>query len=252
MKSFYEHWQDASQQLRIQANHEHEYPAHFHADMEIFLLKTGKYRVTINGEKWDMQAGDIAVIDSFQVHAYERLGNVEQDCVLIIPYSYSQKSNAWRRNKKIDRAVLHDAELCDTLLNIVNAYLVPAKSKNVQIAGVELLLALLFEKLAFSQEKVRNEEDLIRKILSYIQENFQGSVSLKKMAKSLGYAPEHVSRVFHRCIGKGVSQYVNELRLNYIEERRKQGDGRTSLELLYEAGFQSQQTYYRWKKQREK
>jgi len=207
--------------------------------------------VVHNGERVEIEDGCIAVVDSFQIHAYERLGEVGEDCVLIVPYAYLEKFNLLRQGGKIETFFLRDMELCDTLLNIVNAYLVAPFGENVRQAGVELLLSILAEKLTFSKEKRGNEEELIRGVLSYIHAHFQDKISREKIAKEFGYAPEHISRVFHRYVGTSLSLYVNGLRLEYIERRRKSGDKRTELELLYEAGFQSQQTYYRHKKRRE-
>ncbi len=247
MKNFYEQWRDQTKKLEIHINTPHEYPAHFHSGMEIFLLKKGKYALKINGEKTVMQEGCIAVVDSFQIHSYERLSEVGEDCVLIIPYFYLN-GNFTGKNRRLKHAVWQDFELCERLFQVLNAYLVGANSQTVQKAGLELFLALLYENKEFSEEKGNNEEELIRKILSYLQENFQGKISREKLSKEFSYAPEHISRVFKRYVGMNLAQYVNALRLNYIENKRNGGDKRTELELLYEAGFQSQQTYYRWKK----
>ena len=203
-----------------------------------------------NGERAEIEDGCIAVVDSFQIHAYEQLGEVGEDCVLIVPYAYLEKFNLFRQGGKIENFFLRDMELCDTLLNIVNAYLVPPFGENVRQAGVDLLLSILAEKLTFSKEKRGNEEELICNVLSYIHAHFQDKISREKIAKEFGYAPEHISRVFHRYVGKTLSEYINGLRLDYVESQRKNGDKRTEIELLYEAGFQSQQTYYRQKAKR--
>ena len=92
----------------------------------------------------------------------------------------------------------------------------------------------------------------MRRVLSYIQENFRGDVSRKRISSELGYSPEHISRVFHTYLGKGLSEYVNELRLSYIDSLIEDGDARSITELIYDAGFGSQQTYYRERKKAEK
>ena len=221
MKSFYEIFRDGNARLEIQKNTPHEFPAHFHSSMEIFILKKGRYRVLQNGAPTEISDGCIVVTDCFQIHAYEQLETVGEDCVLIVPYAYLEKFNLFRQGGKIENAILRDCALCDTLLNIVNAYLVAPFGENVRQAGVELLLSILSEKLTFTKEKWGNEEELIRGVLSYIHAHFQDKISREKIAKEFGYAPEHISRVFHRYVGTSLSLYVNGLRLEYIERRRK-------------------------------
>lgn len=116
--------------------------------------------------------------------------------------------------------------------------------------ATELFLALLSEGATFVERKERGDEALVRKILLYIQAHYRDEVSRGVLAKALGYTEAHISRVFHRYISKGIAEYINELRLEYIRQRRKAGDKRTELALLYEAGFNSQQTYYRAKKRK--
>ncbi|MBQ8308818.1 MAG: helix-turn-helix transcriptional regulator [Clostridia bacterium] len=87
----------------------------------------------------------------------------------------------------------------------------------------------------------------IRSILAYIQQNYRAEISRKSIARALGYTEAHISRVFHRYLGVGLAEYINGLRLAYVKKLRANGDTRTTIELIYEAGFNSQQTYYRVK-----
>ena len=91
----------------------------------------------------------------------------------------------------------------------------------------------------------------MRQILTYLQTHFQGEVSRAAIAKALGYSQEHISHVFRRYTGKSLTEYVNGLRFSYMEQLCKTGDKRTATELMFEAGFKSQHTYYRQKKKLE-
>ena len=46
----------------------------------------------------------------------------------------------------------------------------------------------------------------------------------------------------------GIPEYVAKLRLDHVENARQNGDNRSLSALIFEAGFNSQQTYYRCKK----
>ncbi len=229
----------------------HNYPLHFHRNLEILLLKRGEYEVIINGENYLVSSGQIAVVDSYDVHGYSSplaLDGEKDSCVVLIPYEYLGTFNARRKNLRIAARVISDEKLCDELLKIVDGYLKTCYPESVKRAATELFLALLFDKMQFTEEKGKDEVILVRNMLAYIHENFQGDVSRGALAKALGYTETHLSKVFHRYLKKGISEYVNGLRLDYIERARENGDERTAIELIYEAGFNSQQTYYRFKK----
>lgn len=248
MKSFYEKYREDNGELIVFKRDNRAYPAHFHKNLEIFILLRGRFELLINEKRYEMTDGQIAVIDSYDVHAYGFGSEDSESLVLLIPYEYLQAFNAERRNLKIANPIFKDGALASEILKIADEYLADGREERIRIAGVGLVLALLYGKLSFTEDKNPNEVGLIRQILAYLQEHFKEDVSRFKLAKELGYTETHVSRVFHRYLKTGISEYVNGLRLAYVEKQRRFGDRRTTVELLYEAGFKSQQTYYRAKK----
>lgn len=249
MEAFYEKTREEKDELVVQRNRQHIFPAHFHINLEVLLLRKGRYTVRVGEKLQEVGEGSVVVIDSYEIHSYENcvLQEERDSCVVIFPYRYLRKFNEWRKNFTIAEPIICDAMLCDELLKIADAYL--TGGEELKEAAADLFLARLYERLRFSENKARSESSLVRQILSFIQEHFQGDVSRKEIAHTLGYTEAHISRVFHRCIGKSISEYVNGLRLAYVERLRASGVKRTTLDLLYEAGFKSQQTFYRVQQQ---
>lgn len=249
MEAFYEKTREEKDELDVQRNSHHIFPAHFHMNLEVLLLRKGGYTVRVGDRRQEVGAGSIVVIDSYEIHGYEDCALKERrdSCVVIFPYRYLRKFNEWRKNFSIAEPIIRDVALCDELLKIADTYL--TGGEEIKEAAADLFLARLYERLRFSETKARGESALVRQILSFIQENFQDDVSRKTIARELGYTEAHISRVFHRCIGKSISEYVNGLRLSYVERLRASGVKRTTLDLLYEAGFKSQQTFYRVQQQ---
>lgn len=244
---YYEKNRDDDKRILIHRSRDHTYPAHFHTHLELFLLKSGEYTLTLDGKSEKMQGGDIAVIDSFTVHGYRRTREVADDCVVIIPFD--RLHGFWKNHRadRIENPVFRDRALCEELLGLIDQYLVDTAAQTRE-AGAQLLLARLLEHLRFSPSRGGGERLLLREILSYIQEHFRKPLTRADIALALGYTESHISRVFCAYVGKGLSQYVNDLRLQYIERQRQNGDTRPVTDLIFEAGFGSQQTYYRAKK----
>ncbi len=250
MKIFYEN-RDKKRIPMHSRNGNHIFPAHFHQDMEFLLVRKGGYEVTVNENTYEVLDGCILIIDSYDVHTYaERRCAESDDTVVILPYRYTHRFNVARRNMKIVMPLIQDARLCDELLQLADKYFTPDQPEYVQESAGELFLALLETRLSFTESVANDESALIRKILSYIQENYRSDVSLQSTAKYLGYTTAHVSRAFHRYIKISLPEYINDLRLNYIEQQRARGDKRKIIDLVFEAGFKSQQTYYRCKNKR--
>ncbi len=250
MQGYYEKTREDDARLECQRNGDHSFPAHFHVNLEIFALGTGKYEVSVNDTRYELCSGDIAVFDSYDVHSYQKKSAVGDDLVLVVPLGYLRRFNAARKNYKIKNSVIHDEALCREIISLADKYLRTDADEQVREAAIELVLARLCEKLSFEENKRKDESALIRSILIYVQENFQGDVSRGAIARALGYTETHISRVFHKYLGMGLAQYVNGLRLGYIEKLQALGDERPIAELLFQAGFTSSQTYYRVKKAR--
>lgn len=248
MNGFYEKRREDEGVLVVARNSNHMYPAHFHRNLEIFIVKKGGYRVRIGETSFVISAGTVAVIDAYEIHEYtDKDGMDTNDCVLLIPYDYITDFTARRRGKLIKNPVIQDGALVDVLLKIIDEYICNQSDVTIRRNAVNLLLSFLFPKLEFQTEKRTEESALVRNILSYIQEHYTGDVSRSMIARALGYTEAHISRTFHKYVKKGISEYVNELRLSHVERAIKNGDSRTVIELIYEAGFKSQQTYYRYR-----
>lgn len=260
VNGFYEEKRESGG-LCVNRNTNHIYPPHFHLNLEVFIVRTGAYRLVINGENVFVRAGSVALIDSYDIHAYEEKialaegqnaadYKAQDDCVVIIPFSLLQRFTLWRRGRALANPVIEDENLCDDLLDVVDRYLLKSKNEGMTQAAVDLFLSLLMDKIQLKEQSARTEAALVRKILCFIEENYKADASRARIARELGYAEAHISRVFHRYMQTGISAYVNALRLAYVEGMQKSGDERTLTELIFEAGFSSQQTYYRVKKQK--
>jgi AraC-like DNA-binding protein len=253
MKGFYEKYREDASGIIVNRNSKnYAFRAHFHSNMELFIVGKGQYKVWRNDTQLDISDGAIVLFDSYDMHLYESGGSNEGDenrdaCVLLVPYRLLSRFNARRGEQEIVEPLIRDEILCKRILEIVDGY-VSQGGDTAEIA-VELILSLLYDRLRFSERDKKGETELMRKILMFAQENYQGDASLIAASRALGYTEEHISRVFHRFAGEGLPQYVNRLRMEYVTRARENGDKRKMAELVFEAGFKSLQTYYRHAKQ---
>ena len=250
MKEFYEKVREENDIYVNRTCTSHVYPAHFHINTEILVVNKGGYDITVCGRKCYVGEGDIAVIDSYDTHSYDRYtgGSDRDDMVMIVPYNLVRNLLQDESGKRISEPVIHAPGLCRELLDIADKYISTDSSPFVRSAAATLIFSRIAELAEFGDKKGRGDAALLRRILGYLQDNFKGDVTRASIANALGYTEAHISRVFHSYTGRGLKEYLNGLRLSYIDECVAKGDKRSLTELIFEAGFGSQQTYYRARK----
>ena len=251
---FYEQYRESNDKTHIIRNTPVLFPPHFHMNVEIFIVKNGAFEVTLNGEKYSVSDGSVLFCSSYDVHSYDKSlrdsGALPDDyAVVLIPPLLLKDFYAENAEARPKVPVVKSKKLCKSLLEMVDRVLSREDlSPAVTRASVNLFLALIENEFDFTAEKTSRSTGAIRDMLEYILNNYRDKISLEKIARNLGYSPEHLSRVFHSYFNKSVSDYINEMRLNYVENALKtQKKSKKISELAFEAGFQSLQSYYRVK-----
>lgn len=252
MKAIYEQSREESSNIFIRRSKEHGFYPHFHINVEIYIVKHGNAVVSCNGKEYGLSDGNIAFFDSYDIHSYEKTYvNGVDDCVLIIPLKYLSKFNSLKKSAKIVSPIISDPELVDKVLHLIDCYVKNSDSESVRSSATDLILSLIHEKLEYADDNGSTDKELIMSILSFMNKNFKNDVSLKALSNALGYNQSYLSRTFRKYMNVGIPEYVNNLRLDYVEKECKDKNVKIT-ELIFDAGFKSIQSYYRNKKRLEK
>ncbi len=248
MNEFYEFWREQAPNISVSRNKQQEYMAHYHNNVEIYILNDGEQRITCNGLTYKITNGTVVFFDSYDIHEYIKPElPCKDNCVLIFPFRYLTNFRAFRKKLKVSSPIIHDKELAQTLLKLVDGILTKTKDENLLNATVDMILAFVEQKLDYSSSNQTSDISLVKKIIEYIYANFKTDLRLSTIAYNLGYTEEHLSREFHKIINQSIPSYVNKLRLDYVENELKKGEKKL-VEIIYEAGFNNLQTYHRNKK----
>lgn len=250
MKGFYEVYRENINELSVNKNSDHSYPSHYHANLEVLLVKSGEYSVTVNGVTQTVNESTFSITDSYDIHSYELLSEGE-GIVVIIPYKYLLGFNAIKGEKVLKSNFITDKTLANRLYNFAYEYLAPGEELYVQ-GVINAFIGMLIPSLSWQVGGKGKSVFAIKTILSYVYANYQTDLTREKIANALGYNETYLSKVFKSFTGEKISSYINGLRYNYVVSKLKEGSQKTLTELIYEAGFQSRQTYFRAKKQFEK
>lgn len=247
MKGFYEKFREEDSSITVQRNTDHVFKAHYHVNVEVLAIKKGNYKITINGKNYILSDGDVAVIDSYDIHSYEENSACNDDCVFIFPPVYTNYYTKLKNGLKSVCPIIRNEKLAEALLEIGDRIFAANTSEKVISSGANLFFALISDAMQYTTSDT-DTDNLVRNVLDYVYNNYRKNIDASSVAKALGYSREHLSREFKKFTNSGIKEYINALRLDYVEYGVKRG--KKLSELVYEAGFNSMQTYYRHKKQK--
>lgn len=245
MSAYYESKRQQNKAIAVQRRRCLGFPAHFHNNVEIYLLRRGSRDVYLNGTKYAVTDGTVVFFDSYDIHGYGEAKELNDDCVVIIPYDYLERFNHVRNNLKSAKPVVYNQELCLTLMEIADKLLTTTEDEYFLSSSVDLFLSYINRSFLFSLSSDNNNNELIRGVLAFIDQNYLTQINLSKLAKSLGYTKEHLSRTFHKYFNMGIPQYINDLRIKHFYALLSLDKNKNLTQLIYECGFNSIQSFYR-------
>jgi xylan 1,4-beta-xylosidase len=202
---------------------------HWHESLELLFILSGGINVAVEGEKYELKAEDIILVNYNEIHALDsKCDNVVlalQIPVEVIKLHYEDFNDI----KFICKSFLyksHEQGRFDELRNIL-AEMMWFYSKGED--GFELkLLSLLFNLIYIlvkdfrsmnsDNKKLKNSEkylDRLSGIVSYIKENFKSEISLNALAQKEYLSAAYLSKFFQKYMGMTFSNYVSNVRLEY-------------------------------------
>ena len=222
--------------------------AHYHRAVELCFPVKDSLVCCVNGEKFEVEAGEIAFIDSFDVHYFEISKGSSRYAVVIgaeflsnFYEMYGKKNSRVRFPRK-----LFDKEKNKILFTIVREWGEHFETCNrLQNLGyVNLLLGTIAERYGIEYSDSEND-NLIVKILSFINEHFKEQIDLELLSKTFGYSKSTVSRAISTAIGEDLRTYVNLIRARNVHKLLQSNPEMTVTEAAIKSGFNSLKTFYR-------
>ena len=215
---------------------------HMHRHPEVFCVREGSLAVVMNGNREVFNKGDYGWIPSNFIHAYENIDNSVVD-ICIYSEDFVPSFSKEIRKKFPDRAKFNCRY---TVSRFVNDELF-VSDREVDIftrkAALYAISGEILKQISFSDMSAKNET-LTDRIVRYVAENYTENISLKAIAKELGYEERYVSRCFHNTVPMHFSAYVNLFRVDHAIALLQNTDLSVS-EVSMESGFQSIRSFNR-------
>jgi AraC-like DNA-binding protein len=248
MKSaFYEDKADINDYLLFDLQKGGVTNAHFHNSLEIVFVKSGRHRIGINGVERVLGAGEIAVSNSYDIHYYIGEGS-SQKYVLLLGQNYSGRFNLIYENKKFDSFLPARGEGTEKIFGLLEQFYKAKGDLNylMTYGYINMLFGLMAKYYPLSVKPERSNSVVVD-ILTYINQNYTGDITLESVAKKFGYSKNYFSTLFNRYTNMHFRDYVNRLRIVNIRSllEDKKADNNTITEIALSNGFDSLNTFYR-------
>ena len=209
-------------------------PCHWHREIELIFVLRGRLRLSVNGQSFSGESGDIFWIGSESLHQISAESFTQYDA-LVFPmeflkfeeYDYIQHYylNPICRGEKhfpirIPRECPHYKQAWEEFLTIsrLDRERGPAYQFLLKTSLLKLISLLAADGLLQSNHKPDDRLSAYRlenlkSILSFISSRYSGRLNLAAAAKTFGFSPKYFSRYFKKNFKCSFVEYLTGFRI---------------------------------------
>jgi AraC family cel operon transcriptional repressor len=222
------------------------------------LVTNGTLRFSFGEQAMDMPMGSLIFVRPGDVHSKAFPGPSEHINLAFSPEAVNRLFE-YMYDKKIYSAMLARSHCPPILLSALECRILEQKMLALSLihphkkSEIKTRLRLLLAEVidAYFIELFRQEEPpgriqpplWLREALDEMQKLDNLSAGFDFLRKFTGKTKEHICRTFRKYYNTTSSDYINNLRLNYVANMLLHSD-REILDLIYDAGFQNISYFY--------
>ncbi|MCM1113904.1 MAG: AraC family transcriptional regulator [Clostridium sp.] len=201
---------------------------HCHTSYEMLFVMYGEIKAIVGGIEYTISEQECIMIQPMQVHSYST-SKENQVKISIFSDDYIYDFHNEMRGCALSKPVIS--------FDFDDVKLLQSSKDRYEIKSV---LYKYCSKLIKNGVNVssQNSNELLVKIVNYIQNNFKSKLSLRQTAFELGYSYNYLSSFFKTNFGCGFSEYVNKFRHTEAVRLLRQTDMPIT-EIAFESGFAS-------------
>ncbi len=237
---------------------EAEVPWHWHNELEILVVETGSARVAVNGTDYMVSQGEGFFINAGALHGVWSTGT--EPCylqsVVFHPRLVGGSVDSILWQKYLEPLLSDPCRPCVQFTN--RQEWEKAASKAIRDAwkccvseadGFEFAVREQLSRLIFfltkncpaaekkPTEKALRDGERVKTMLQYIQEHYDGELTLAKIAESAAVSENECLRCFRSMIGSTPIQYIKQMRIQKAAELLVSTNRKIS-DIGAECGFQ--------------
>lgn len=221
---------------------------HIHSSIELYICERGTYTVYINGQKYQMHAGDAVFVDKFTPHS-ARATDCDGTAVYFIIASSTYFSGIkWLSENTLPELFSCGERIGEVLGLLELCYGMRENMDEDMKRGMLTMLLSMLKSISGTKKRVTAKSTaLVTEIMKYVNDHLHERITLCDLAEAYGYEKSHFSRIFNRLLGMSLREYLNRCRLARVDQLLRQSPELSVSRAARECGFDSMNTYYRAK-----
>ena len=216
--------------LQLNRHRDAEVAPHGHEFAQLILYLTGEGVQTVNGRRRRARAGDLFVIPADTPHGFSVIGRSRPLC-LVLDYELEGAGRVRATHRILTPATLNELH---SLLSRV-----PRKGR-LTLGDYPAILAVVARLLEHSPAMPAPAPTLFEKL----RDHFRTPTPLTKIARDVGYHPDHLNRKLKRESGLGLRALRDRVRLEAAQAALRSEP--TVAEAATRAGFDDPNYFARW------
>lgn len=198
------------------------YPLHWHEHLEFDLVLSGMIRGYVNQKQVEIGTDDFFFVNSGELHETKAEDSAPfRTVTILLSYQLLKEYCPEIENYEFDfkgkdmakRKIIELVKECARIFERKEEY-------------YKLELSILLNKICYvlltdckrRKEVINTNRELkdmhqIKKILSYMEDNYENNFTLDTIAGDIGMSPTYFSRFFKKCTGESYYHYLNKIRL---------------------------------------
>lgn len=248
-KSWYESYSDRKDHLlfvkrSIDADKGYLNPPHIHASIEFFFGIKGESYVYINDKRYSLVPGKIIFINSFEAHRCDYMEGTECYVVNISPSYFNEINDLRQISFPSELPPSESFEKLHAFLDLQHS-IADTGSVLYNTGFVNSLVYLLTEgwHASFNKEQAKTNEILI-KIVQYIDAHFKEDISIGMISRRFGYSPNYLSSIFNKYMSISFRDHINRCRIAEFAQIKAASPDIPTYRAAELAGFKNLSTFY--------
>ena len=216
----------------------------FHKAMEFWVVIKGGYTAWLNGEKVELNEGDILFVNSYKTHYYTQLPNSSQ---IVLVFDAAFLTNVIGEGNAFP-TVIRNAELFEEYRKIAESVHDDWNefSQEKRAGVVYRLLGLIIQYIPTIATIADRKTDVFAKmIVEYLYNHYDEDINIKNLATEFGYTEGYFSELFNKVMGMNLREYVNRLRITVADNIKNENPNVSLREISERVGYNSWVTFHR-------
>lgn len=210
------------------------YTAHFHKNFELIYVLEGQFQLTVNGTTETVNCGEMALILSNQIHAFEVL-RPSRIWVCVFSEEYVPRFAAEMSGKQGSNFVFTPPEAVRSLFL---QQMIPEGTSVYMKKACFYAACDCYLQSVTLEDRSGKTDFVIGKVLDWISEHYAEEISLKELAQLFGYEYHYFSRLLRQEYAINFKQLVNRYRVEAAVYLLESTD-LSITQIALQSGFQS-------------